>query len=348
MRLTVLGSGNGACAMAVDQALAGHEVVIADLAAFGERIEKISAHGGIDLSGGQREGFAKLGATTEVEDAIRFADMVVLAVPSYGHAAFFEIVARAIRDVQAFVIMAGRMGALEFAQLTAVKGGKGCLLGELDTLPYGCRLTSPTSVRFAVTVRELCGAAFPAVRTPELLEVIRPLYKVTYPARDVVETGLREIGMVTHPIEVLLGPLAREPLLALDDERRRVGAALGLQLPTAEAAMTGMGYRSWWRRADQPGPDRTDFLPRYLQEDIPYGCVSLSSLGTELDVQTSVCDAVVTLGSVIAGVDYRSTGRDARRLGLDGLTTSEMLRYLETGDRPQASRPASPISCNGS
>src|SRR5204862_116920 len=115
--------------------------------------------------------------------------------------------------------------------------------------------------------------------------------------------------------EVMLGPMAKTPLLALDEERRSVARALDLELEPADTGMSRMGYRAWWSDPDAPGPDRGDFQPRYLAEDIPYGCVPLSCLGKQLGIRTPVCDAIITLGSSISGVDYNSEGRDLERLG---------------------------------
>jgi len=59
MKVAVLGSGNGAHAVAFEWSKAGHDVYMFDLLQFHENIEAISKAGGI-FSEGELEGFQKI------------------------------------------------------------------------------------------------------------------------------------------------------------------------------------------------------------------------------------------------------------------------------------------------
>lgn len=333
MRIAVLGGGNAACAVAADLSLAGHEVILGELPQFAETLHRIDAQGGIRISGEASEGLARIHMlTTSIEQAIKDTHIILLAVPSFGHQAFFDHLAPALGPGQRLLIFAGRLGSLELARLLGDRLLENDLIiGETNTLPYGCRLQSPGHVHVHVKVKRFHVAAFPANRTKSLLSIIQSLYPSAQPARNVIETGLRELGIITHPTEVLLGPLSRNAILALDEERRAVARALDLDLEPAAIEMSAMGYRAWWSDPNAPGPERRDFQPRYLTEDIPYGCVWLSSLGKQLGISTPVCDAIITFGSVIGEKDYRREGRTLHRLGLADMGKDDILRYLETG-----------------
>ena len=57
MKIAVLGSGNGGCAVAADCALHGHEVNLFDFPQFSSNIEAIAKAKGIKATG-QVDGFA--------------------------------------------------------------------------------------------------------------------------------------------------------------------------------------------------------------------------------------------------------------------------------------------------
>ncbi len=67
---------------------------------------------------------------------------------------------------------------------------------------------------------------------------------------------------------------------------------------------------------------------RYLFEDIPMGLVPLSCLGRAVGAATPTMDAVVELGSVLLGRDFRAEGRTLERLGLAGMSAEEIRRAL--------------------
>jgi opine dehydrogenase len=58
---------------------------------------------------------------------------------------------------------------------------------------------------------------------------------------------------------------------------------------------------------------------RWLTEDIPFGLATWARLGDQVDVETPVIDALVTLASSTLGKDFRSQTRGLEALGLSGL-----------------------------
>src|SRR4051794_31404834 len=115
--IAVLGAGNGGQCMAADLALAGHEVVLAELPEFAERLEPVRATGEITLTGIGRTGTARVSVTYDVAEAVGRAELVNLVVPAYGQRRFFEELVEHLRDGQVVVLWAGDFGSLELREL---------------------------------------------------------------------------------------------------------------------------------------------------------------------------------------------------------------------------------------
>jgi opine dehydrogenase len=59
--------------------------------------------------------------------------------------------------------------------------------------------------------------------------------------------------------------------------------------------------------------------------------VPWAELGTSMGVATPLMDALITVGSVLTGRDYRSEGLTLERLGLVGKRLDELPDYLREG-----------------
>jgi opine dehydrogenase len=72
---------------------------------------------------------------------------------------------------------------------------------------------------------------------------------------------------------------------------------------------------------------------RFISEEVPYGMVLLSSLGTLLKIPTPTHDAVIQLSSVINRTNYRKTGRGVKELGLSKLNKQSLKKFLYEGKK---------------
>ena len=85
-KYTVIGAGHGGKAMAAHLALKGFPVVLYNRTF--EHIEYIQARGGIELNSfeGGPKGFGKLEfVTSNIQEAVEFADVIMVVVPSNAH-----------------------------------------------------------------------------------------------------------------------------------------------------------------------------------------------------------------------------------------------------------------------
>lgn len=80
-----------------------------------------------------------------------------------------------------------------------------------------------------------------------------------------------------------------------------------------------------------PG-ERFSVESRYITEDIPVGCNTYYRLAKKYGVKTPVIASMISLGSVISGVDYFSEGFSLNDLGIDKMGPDELLDYLKGGN----------------
>ncbi len=125
---------------------------------------------------------------------------------------------------------------------------------------------------------------------------------------------------------------------AVHREFLAVGKAYGLDLPeydeatihgpgTVESAnFVGRGPESY---AEMRGP--SGLRHRYLLENVPFGFLPVSEFGRAAGVPTPVLDGLIALGGALIGEDMRSSGRTLERLGLEGLSKTQILDYVIEG-----------------
>lgn len=358
-RVTVLGGGNTAFSVAANLALGGVGVTLWEDPSLADSVAPIRQSRTIHLEGSERTGAATLaGVTTDIAEALAWAETVLVAVPAYAHRPFAETCAPHLRAGQLVVLLPGTLGALEFARVLREARTGGVTLAEVDTSPYVCRKLAPDRAVIWGALHGLGAGVFPARRTAEALPVIRALFPSAHDYPNVLACGLSSLNPIVHPPGVLMNagrierskgefyfyeegvtPAVVNAIEALDGERRALGAALGFDLlPVAEGfhrAGFGPAGDLWsvingsrmLTALRAPGTIAT----RWLTEDVPYGLVTWAALAAQVGVATPVMDALITLASAVLGTECRAEGRSPADLGLDGLTAAAIAELLEAG-----------------
>ena len=358
-RIAVLGGGNGALTLAADLTLAGHRVNLFELPEFWDSLAPVNDTGEIKLTGVGRCGTARLETvTSDIHEALADATVVLVSVPAFGAYRMAEVLAPAVRDHHLVVCLPGTFGSVAFAQVFRREGVHASpILGDVATLPYGCRKTAPGEVSIFVEAIKLPAAAIPGDATPALVEALSALFPAIEAGEDVVDIALKNINPCVHPGPCLLNagrieyaddfylyregmtPCTRQVMLAVDAERKAVREALGYGPPHygldptpgvyevfvdffGEGSIKTAGY-------NMKGP--LEVGDRYITEDIPYGLVVYASLGDLAGIKTPVCDAIITLGSVINRTDHLAAGCTLASLGLGGLSVQGLRSYAATG-----------------
>ncbi len=361
--VAVLGAGHGGFAAAADLSKRGFSVRLH--ARRAERLAPLRAQGGIEVRG-IAQGLVPVDVvTTDVGEAVRGADLIMLVVPSIAHEYYAQALAGLIDGSQPIFINPGHTGGglhfLNELRNAAYRGPvRTC---ETVTLTYITRMEGPAVVNIYSYTKRLRFAALPGKHAAELFALIKPLYPEIVQASSVIETALSNLNAVFHPEGMIMNAgwiqhtngnflFYREGFsdavgrvtAAVDAERLAVAKALGIPARPFidvfyEAGLTTKAARDSGdiaRACQESEPNKTIKSPpsldhRYMHEDVGYGLVPISALGRLAGVPTPIIDALVAIGGVAVGIDYAREGLTLEKLGIAGKSPSELMKFVEEG-----------------
>jgi opine dehydrogenase len=360
-KFTVIGAGHGGKAMAAHLALLGLKVTLYNRTL--DHISVIQQRGGIDLESveGGPHGFGKLVlATSDIAEAVKKAQVIMVVVPSSAHAEVAHKLAPHLKKGQIVILHPGRTcGALEFAKIVRDDGCTADVtIAEAETFIYASRSDGPAQARIFRIKEAVPLAALPATRTEQVLAAIRPAYPQFINGTNVLNTGLNNMGAIFHPALTLLNagwieathgdyqfyidgvtPSVARVLETLDRERVTVASSLGIRARTA---------MEWLKMAyDTDGEDLYDAIHnqpgyygikapstlnhRYIFEDVPMSLVPIASLGERFGVSVRAIDSVIRLACIVHRTDYWKRGRTVDKLGIGDLSVNELTHYVNEG-----------------
>lgn len=366
-KIAVLGGGNSAHAAAADLALGGYEVNMWEFPQLKQNIEPVMKRGGIVITGGARTGFAKLSkVTADIKEAIRGVDLVISAMPAFGHHAWAELGAHYLEDGQ-MVCFYGKGGcALEFAQtLKGLDVERNLVLGDTNTLCYVARILKPANVRvWTPPKRGNFVAAFPATDTEKLLNVLRELYEgpprepdFWVPAVNDLHTLFLDYNAMSHPpvtlcnaghIEFTKGdfmhwdegytPSIARYHIALEKERNEIMEAFGLEAPGYSLDIETMTNIILGAVGGLKAP--SSLTSRYVVEDTPYGLVTMALLAEVAGIEVPVIRSTIKISETLLGVNFWEPGevggiryipRTLERLGMAGMSVDQINKFVNEG-----------------
>ena len=249
--VAVLGGGNGGHAVAANLSLNGYKVNFFELPQFAESFERVLRTKEIRIEGISIDGTAKLNfATTDMQQAIKEAEIIFVVTPAFGHKAMAEACAPFVQDGQIIVLMPGSGGSLEFVKIFKQrKVRREITFAETCTLPYGARLKSSGHVSVFIHAVILPTGVFPSKRTNEVIPKLKQYYPIITPAKDVMEAAINNPNPIVHPVATLLSatriehakgefylyaegmtPSVARTYESLNQERLSICKALGYQL----------------------------------------------------------------------------------------------------------------------
>lgn len=361
--IAVLGAGHGGCAAAADLGRRGFSVRLH--ARNPDRLAPIRQQGGI-LAHGVVEGLVPVDVlTSDVAEAVRGADLIMLVVPSVAHETYAVALAPLIDGSQPIFVNPGHTGGgLHFVHELRRAGCRGPVRTcETVTLTYITRMEGPATVNIYSYTKRLRFATLPGRERASLFALMKPLYPEIIEASSVLETALANINAVFHSPGMIMNAgwiqhtggdflFYREGITdavgrvtaAVDAERMAIARALGVPavsflqlfhdagLTTAAARDSGDISRACiesepnWKIKSPGSLDH-----RYVHEDVGYGLVPMAALGRVAGVATPTMDALIQLASLSLGLDFSRDGLTLDKLGLAGKSAAELLALVETG-----------------
>ncbi|MDW5299574.1 MAG: NAD/NADP octopine/nopaline dehydrogenase family protein [Sedimentibacter sp.] len=359
MKVAVLGSGNGAHAVAFEWGRAGHDIYMFDFEEFPKAIAAINKAGGI-YSEGEMEGFQKIEyAGSDISKVVKYADLIFAVGPAYSTEPFGKACKPYVKPGQKYVICPSSCcGSIVFKNALGIDiKDESVIIAETSTLPYAVRIIGDAKI--AVYNRLKGGysvAALPAKYTKEIFDILVRVFDKINMAENVLKTTLANANPVIHPAVSLLNAALIERthgdflfyeegvttsvgrlIKAVDDERIAIGKQLGVTVvPDPELGMQ-QGYQAeatydiGYSKA--PGFLGIKAQPtlnyRYFNEDAGFGLVFLIDLAKQIGVKTPVMDSVLKIVSIVMERDYKAEkARTMEKLGLEKYSLEELKEIL--------------------
>jgi opine dehydrogenase len=374
-KVAVLGAGSGGFMCAADLGSMGYEVALfsrelSRVKGVKDRggIEVLD----IDSKPTGMRGKVAL-VTSDIREAVRGAEVILNPIPYTSCEEYARLVAPHLEEGQVVVYLGKGGACLTWAKvLRELKIARKVYLADTNTLPYGASRMGEFQVRLENRTQNLILGTFPGRDVETVAEVVEKLFTKEHGyeirrGQNAIDSILVDYNAITHTPPMICNAarieLAEKPFYLfgkkentpsvvrligrIDRERMAIGKALGLQQWTLEEEIMMVKWNPHGENYVLPLYDaiHTPFLEvcegpyklntRHLEEDIPYGLVTYSSLGRMLGVPTPVSDAIITLAEELLQKGFRAMGRTVEALGIDPRWSTETLkRYLHDGVVP--------------
>lgn len=362
-RITVIGAGNGGVTAAYHFSRMGHEVCLFDTEEFGAQVKAVQAAGGIRAEEEHLgdplllPGFQKVAkATTDPEEALSFADNLVMICPSYAQEPLFERILPFLREEHLLLTMPGNFAALVLKKKLeeSERAGLSLTFADSISIPWATRLNGPATVDIMGLKEFLPVSLYPKEkRTKENEERIREILPIPPEfLRSPLEAGLENINFGGHPLMTTVNigllenfpghftyyadccsPATARAADRMDKERLAVGKAYGYQLRTELEAMNAL-YASHAKSVYEfnrgsvthgkvkSAPSKS--TDRYISEDVPYLLVPIAELAHAAGQHPVIMESVIHLAEAYNDADYFAEGRTLEKMGLAGLKPEEI------------------------
>ncbi len=350
-RLAVLGAGGIGCGAAALLTERRHQVVLWSPSGRGTA----AFAGGTPLQAeGKLTGSYRPITAEDCAAAVRDSDVVMLAVPGYGHRAVMDAMAPHIRPGQPVIISSHMsFSALYLAQQLAERGVQAPIAAWGTTVTTGRRL-SGAAVRVSNIRNRVDVAALPARDIDAMATLCQELFGDRFvPREDLIAVSLSNVNPQNHLGMALcnftriergeqwvnwsgLTPSVGRLIEALDQERLAVAGAFGASVRTVRDHFhlsfsvphgpVGDAGAVLAARDASPGPSSLD--TRYITEDVPFGLVPSTVLARIADVPMPLHEAGIAMFSALYGRDFRAANNLLPALSLEGLSVQALKELM--------------------
>ena len=362
-RLTVCGAGNAGAAIAADCALSGLEVSLFEVPELERNVRPFLDKGGIMIAPGSdpvcgKTGFAGLAEiTTDPEQAVAHADVIMITVPAMYHTIFWDTLAPHFSDGQIVLFNTGYFASLRHAQKNRRLTAR-VTVAESNIMPYLCAKTGDT-VRIDRHKRHFRVAAFPGNQTDKVYEVVRAIYPQCEKVPHVLGTNIASGGNPAFHVTLIIpiagfyfdryqgGKLYSDTTVmggrlieAYDHEPETLCQHLGSHKfqTTMEFDRRCYGYQgkdivAMLRKSEHIDWFATaNYLKQVCDEDILFAYVPMVLLAEQLGVEMPATRSMVEVFGIMVGESYWERGVRPEQLGIAGMDTAELLAYVMTGE----------------
>ena len=350
-KVAILGGGGTGCCFAAALTLRGFEVhLYEDKKYWNEHIDGILKTGGIEVTGHDVTGFARIASITDnLEEAIRDVDVIFVCMVAWRHLWLAEALKPLVHEGQTIILSAGNFGSIRIKQFLGMASP--VVVGEMLGNIFPCRMIGDGKAIIAFPYGPKKVAAFPAKDNDKVVAAMSQ-FLMCSAAKNVFETALNVPNLVNHLAGSILNTCAidRNPAFALyqdglsehvidvqvavENEKAQVIQAMGYMMVNHTGLCRQLVQYDKFPEKDAfrslAGPDSMHH--RYIIEDASTGQSLIIDLAERLGIEMPVMKALVLLASVINKCDFRADGLKLKDLGMGNLHTPEEINeFLYTG-----------------
>ncbi|SKC84331.1 NAD/NADP octopine/nopaline dehydrogenase family protein [Maledivibacter halophilus] len=362
----MLGAGNGGVTAAYHFSKLGHEVCIYDQKEFDTQIKAINKNNGIRALAEASEvkmmipGFqAVKKATTCIEEAVEFAEILVIIVPSFAQKVIFKKMLPYLTNQHTLVFMPGNYASLVMDTVKKEMGYESLNLTYVDiiSIPWACRIFEPAHIGIMGLKEFIYGGVFPRENRKKALANLNSFFPIEVrPLENVIEAGLENINFGGHPLITTINigllenfegkfnyysdcvsPATARASAKMEEERIQIGKELGLKL-RSELEMMNALYNTNAKSVYEfnktsvahgkihsaPNSSKS----RYITEDVPYILVPCYEFAKLLSLEVPIIESAIRISSAYNDENYFETGRTLKKMGLKGMSKEEILEYV--------------------
>lgn len=355
LKVGIAGAGSIAFGNAVLLEQAGHRVML--WSPSGERTAEL-ATGASLLAEGAIEGAFHPAVAESALELATWADVLLLALPAYGHKRVMDALAPHLRSEQTVLISShASFGALYLSQLLSARGTSPSIVAWGTTVTTGrqqdTRRVLINTVRTKVDI-----ATIPSAASAKSLALSRRLFGDRFVERDgLLAIALSNLNPQNH-MGIALGNMTRMErgeiwsqgqnvtpnvgrlLEALDQERLAIAESLGLSVRTIfehfhfsfhvpVASISDMNQAMHAVSRGGTGPATAD--SRYVTEDVPYGLLPTVRLGKMTDRPMVLHQAGIDIFSAMYGIDFEGANDLLPALDLESFSLAQLKKLASEG-----------------
>lgn len=352
-----------------DLTLAGYEVNLLELPEFQQTIAPAQKTGGIHLTGNLqalisgKTGFAKPNMiTTEAEKALEDVDVVFVDAPVFDYETRFKTIAPYLRNGQIVHFNTyGYWPCLRVASNLKQVCKENVILTESPAPIYSVRSNNGQITSTCIRKR-LPLAAFPGKKSKEAIEVLKPIYPTFEKAKNVLQTNFENINLLVHPgIAVLnigyfdraeekgktvgfysIGNTTHTGILSEAQDRERIAVCQAYELAYTSLREYIIRYYGSSGKTIYEAilnckfyqgipPRPADIWIQWLKPDLLLSHVPFALLADLAGISVPIHRAIIEIVGAVLETDFWKNGLTLDKLGLAGLTTAEVIRYVTEG-----------------
>ncbi|KQY16794.1 NAD/NADP octopine/nopaline dehydrogenase [Rhizobium sp. Root73] len=355
MRVGIVGAGSIAYGTAALVEQQGHKVTL--WSPSGERTKALAAGEALVADGAIKGTFHPAVAASAAK-LVAGADVLVVALPAYGHKTVLDAIAPYVASQQTVVFSShASFGALYLSRLLAARGVVATIVAWGTTAVTG-RQQGPTSVNVNTVRKQVDLATVPAARSAAGLAVCKELFGDRFLDRgSLMAIALSNLNPQNH-MGIALGNMTRMErgeswsqgqnvtpnvgrlLEDLDQERIAIATKLGLDVRNIFqhfhlsfhvpiSSISRMNQEMHEAGNGGSGPATAD--SRYVTEDVPFGLVMTAKIGRLAGYPAELHEAGVRIFSAMYGRDFTAENDLLSALELDAMSLEELKDLCHNG-----------------